>query len=82
MRGSFANYSQKVVTLAVIAGLLGLFVAQAGIQVILAIKPGDLTRLNEVEHRSTSAWLGSCPFASSPEFWLDSHPPSHWRGGT
>ena len=36
------------ITLAVIAGLLGLFVALAGIQVILAMKPGDLIRLNEV----------------------------------
>jgi putative ABC transport system permease protein len=35
-------------TLAVISGLLGLLVARAGIHLILAIKPGDLARLNEV----------------------------------
>src|SRR4029077_1138008 len=35
-------------TLAVISGLLGLLVALAGIRLILAIKPGDLARLNEV----------------------------------
>src|SRR5437016_3249292 len=35
-------------TLAVIAGLLGLLVALAGIRLILAIKPADLARLNEV----------------------------------
>ena len=35
-------------TLAVIAGLLGLLVALAGIRLILAFRPGDLARLNEV----------------------------------
>jgi predicted permease len=35
-------------TLAVLAGLLGLLVALAGLRVILAVKPGDLARLNEV----------------------------------
>ena len=35
-------------TLAVIAGLLGLWVALAGIRAILAVKPGNLARLNEV----------------------------------
>ncbi len=35
-------------TLAVISGLLGLLLAQAGIGLILANKPGDLARLNEV----------------------------------
>jgi putative ABC transport system permease protein len=35
-------------TLAVISGLLGLLVALAGIRLILAIKPADLARLNEV----------------------------------
>jgi predicted permease len=35
-------------TLAVIAGLLGLFVALAGIRLILAVQPADLYRLNEV----------------------------------
>ncbi|MBI1895961.1 MAG: ABC transporter permease [Acidobacteria bacterium] len=35
-------------TLAVIAGLLGLLVADAGIRLILAVKPGKLARLNEV----------------------------------
>src|SRR5206468_1405910 len=35
-------------TLAVIAGLLGLWVALAGIRFILAVKPGNLARLNEV----------------------------------
>jgi putative ABC transport system permease protein len=35
-------------TLAVLSGLLGLLVALAGIRLILAIKPGDLARLNEV----------------------------------
>ena len=35
-------------TLAVISGLLGLLVALAGIRLILAVKPGDLARLNEV----------------------------------
>jgi len=35
-------------TLAVISGLLGLLVAQAGIRLILALKPADLARLNEV----------------------------------
>jgi len=34
-------------TLAVISGLLGLLVALAGIRLILAIRPGDLARLNE-----------------------------------
>jgi predicted permease len=35
-------------TLAIISGLLGLFVAQAGIRLILAAKPGNLARLNDV----------------------------------
>jgi predicted permease len=35
-------------TLAVLSGLLGLLVAQSGIHLILAAKPGDLARLNEV----------------------------------
>jgi putative ABC transport system permease protein len=35
-------------TLAVIAGLLGLLVALAGIRLILAFRPVDLTRLNDV----------------------------------
>ena len=35
-------------TLAVTAGLLGLLVAYAGIRLILAVKPGNLARLNEV----------------------------------
>ena len=35
-------------TLAVISGLLGLLVADAGIRFILAVKPGKLARLNEV----------------------------------
>jgi predicted permease len=35
-------------TLAVISGLLGLLVALGGIRLILAVKPGDLARLNEV----------------------------------
>jgi putative ABC transport system permease protein len=35
-------------TLAVLSGLLGLLVGQAGIRVILAVKPADLARLNEV----------------------------------
>jgi predicted permease len=35
-------------TLAVISGLLGLLIALAGIRLILAIKPGDLARLNDV----------------------------------
>lgn len=35
-------------TLAVGAGLLGLLVAYAGIRLILAVKPGNLARLNEV----------------------------------
>ena len=35
-------------TLAVIAGLLGMLVAYAGIRLILAVKPGNLARLNEV----------------------------------
>jgi len=35
-------------TLAVVAGLLGLLVACAGIRLILAFKPGNLTRLNQV----------------------------------
>ena len=50
------------VTLAVIAGLLGLFVAVAGIQVILAMKPGDLIRLNEVslDPRVLSSALALC----------------------
>ena len=45
-------------TLAAISGLLGLLVAHAGIRLILAVKPGDLARLNEVEPRSASARLG------------------------
>jgi putative ABC transport system permease protein len=36
------------VTLAVLAGLLGLLVADAGIRFILAVKPGTLARLKEV----------------------------------
>jgi len=35
-------------TLAVLSGLLGLLVASAGIRLILAMKPGDLARLNEI----------------------------------
>ncbi|MGH9720938.1 MAG: ABC transporter permease, partial [Bryobacteraceae bacterium] len=35
-------------TLAVTAGLLGLLLALAGIRLILAVKPGNLARLNEV----------------------------------
>jgi len=35
-------------TLAVMSGLLGLLVAEACIRVVLAFKPGDLARLNEV----------------------------------
>ncbi len=35
-------------TLAVTSGLLGLFVAEAGIRLVLAFKPGDLARLNQV----------------------------------
>ncbi|HEY1336836.1 MAG TPA: ABC transporter permease, partial [Bryobacteraceae bacterium] len=35
-------------TLAIAAGLLGLLVAYAGIRFILAVKPGNLARLNEV----------------------------------
>jgi putative ABC transport system permease protein len=35
-------------TLAAISGLLGLLVAHAGIRLILAVRPGDLARLNEV----------------------------------
>jgi len=35
-------------TLAVISGLLGLLLALAGIRFILAVKPGNLARLNEV----------------------------------
>lgn len=35
-------------TLAVVSGLLGLWVAQAGMRLILAVKPGDLARLNEI----------------------------------
>jgi predicted permease len=35
-------------TLSVISGLLGLLVGLAGIRVILAVKPADLARLNEV----------------------------------
>ena len=35
-------------TLAVISGLLGLLVAHAGIRLILAVRPGDLARLDEV----------------------------------
>jgi len=35
-------------TLAFLAGLLGLLVADAGIRFILAVKPGNLARLNEV----------------------------------
>lgn len=36
-------------TLAVAAGLLGLFVADAGIQLIRAFKPADLARLNAIQ---------------------------------
>ena len=35
-------------TLAVMSGLLGLFVAFGGIRLILALKPGDLVRLDEI----------------------------------
>ncbi|MBX5494450.1 MAG: ABC transporter permease [Bryobacteraceae bacterium] len=35
-------------TLAVLAGLLGMLVAHAGIRLIVAVKPGNLARLNEV----------------------------------
>ena len=35
-------------TLAVMSGLLGILVALAGIRLILALKPGDLARLNEI----------------------------------
>jgi putative ABC transport system permease protein len=35
-------------TLAILSGLLGLFVAQAAIRLILAVKPRNLIRLNEV----------------------------------
>jgi len=35
-------------TLSVVAGLLGLFIALAGIRFILAVQPGNLARLNEV----------------------------------
>jgi putative ABC transport system permease protein len=35
-------------TLATVSGLLGLIVAEAGIRVILAVKPGNLSRLNQV----------------------------------
>jgi predicted permease len=35
-------------TLAVFSGLLGLLIAHAGIRFILAVKPGNLARLNEV----------------------------------
>jgi predicted permease len=35
-------------TLATVSGLLGLFVAWAGIRLIVAVRPGDLARLNEV----------------------------------
>ena len=35
-------------TLAAISGLLGLFIASAGMRLILALKPGDLFRLNEI----------------------------------
>ncbi|HZO57801.1 MAG TPA: ABC transporter permease [Bryobacteraceae bacterium] len=35
-------------TLAVVSGLLGLLVAEAAIRFILAVKPGNLARLNEV----------------------------------
>ncbi len=35
-------------TLAVVAGLLGLLVALAGIRFILAVKPGNVARLNEI----------------------------------
>ncbi len=35
-------------TVAGVAGVLGLVIAQAGIRLIMALKPGDLSRLNEV----------------------------------
>jgi predicted permease len=35
-------------TLAVLSGLLGLLIAEVGIRLILAFKPGDLARLNEI----------------------------------
>jgi predicted permease len=44
-------------TLAVAAGLLGLLVAYAGIRFILAVKPGNLARLNEV---SLDAYVLGC----------------------
>jgi predicted permease len=49
-------------TLAVIAGLLGLLVASAGIRLVLAAKPGDLARLNEVSlDPQTLGWaMGLC----------------------
>jgi putative ABC transport system permease protein len=40
-------------TLAVISGLLGLFVAQACIRVVVAIQPGDVARLKEISLDST-----------------------------
>jgi putative ABC transport system permease protein len=44
----FRQLLVESLTLAVLAGAAGLFVAQAAIRVILAVKPGDLARLNEI----------------------------------
>ncbi len=57
-------------TLAVISGSLGLLVAYAGIRLILAVKPGNLARLNEVSLDPTCS-AGPWHFASSRESWLD-----------
>lgn len=57
-------------TLAVTAGLFGLFVAYAGIRLILAVKPGNLARLNgwaSIHTCSAAPWS----FAYSRELWLD-----------
>ncbi|HEX5431564.1 MAG TPA: ABC transporter permease [Bryobacteraceae bacterium] len=52
------------VTLAVLSGMLGLFVAEAGIHLILAIEPGNLARLNEVrlDPRAVVCALALCLF--------------------
>jgi putative ABC transport system permease protein len=47
-------------TLAVTAGLLGLLVAYAAIRFILAVKPGNLARLNEV---SLDPYVAGCALA-------------------
>jgi putative ABC transport system permease protein len=47
-------------TLALAAGLLGLLVAGAGIRLILAVKPGNLERLNEV---SLDPYVLACALA-------------------